>query len=149
MLEDRENETAQQGALVLRNVESAISSLETLPISEVSSTEENDDLTIEEVQQEVQQELQQDIAQCKDQLQAFEETLSESLSKLHEERTGVNIKKVRLSDDGKALIGVFNVEGGAEEIRKIKVDVEDVEVKHRAQGAFGVVNGMDVNAFFK
>ncbi|KAF2650330.1 hypothetical protein K491DRAFT_697387 [Lophiostoma macrostomum CBS 122681] len=148
MLEDREQQVAQEGALVLRNTTDMINTLEGLSISDESSAEEDGPI-LDEVQQEVQQELREDIARCQKQLQYFESTLTESLSNVHEERTGVKIKKVKIDDDGRALVGIINVEGEVDQIKQIKIDIEDVAVNKRAKAVVGVAKGMDINAFFK
>ena len=50
---------------------------------------------------------------------------------------------------GGRWVGIINVEGDVDQIKQIKIDIEDVAVNKRAKAVVGVAKGMDIDAFFK
>jgi hypothetical protein len=60
-------------------------------------------------------------------------------------RTGQKITKVYMSNGGKLLVGLINVDGGPEEVCQ---EIYDVKATNHGKGVVGMIKGFDANSFF-
>ena len=79
-------------------------------------------------------ELIHDIRQQRNLLDRYREVCEEAQSKTHYERTGQNIKDVKLGADSLLLVGIINAEG---EESKIKQSIRDVSAESGSVGVVG------------
>jgi hypothetical protein len=78
-------------------------------------------------------------------LDASRKLLEDLRSETHHMRTGQRITKVEMSDGGKLLVGLINVDNSDGEIRQ---EIHDVKATTGGKGVVGRIQGFDVNAFF-
>ncbi|KAJ5825762.1 hypothetical protein N7474_002900 [Penicillium riverlandense] len=78
-------------------------------------------------------------------LGASRKVLEDLRSETHQMRTGQRITKVEMSDGGKLLVGLINVDDGDGEIRQ---EIHDIKATTGGKGVVGRIKGFDVNAFF-
>lgn len=70
----------------------------------------------------------------------------ETLLTKTKERSGISVTKVRLDTDGQFIAGLFNTGGKHSDAR---IDVNDIQASSGGQGIAGIVEGLDLNNFFK
>lgn len=121
VLRQRENETREEGALVLKNTDSALSDL-------TQSLEEDED---EEIDVESWRDLRKDVKEARANMQEYKEVLATVLISFEARRTGLKIKNVKIQGNGKALVGIQNMDGTEGELN---MSIEDVLVDGNAVG---------------
>ncbi|KAJ4375402.1 hypothetical protein N0V83_002489 [Neocucurbitaria cava] len=134
VLRQRENETREEGALVLKKTNSALSDL-------TQSREDED----EEVDVESWRDLRKDVKEARANMQEYKEVLVTVLISFEARRTGLKIKNMKIQGNGKALVSIQNMDGTEGELN---VSIEDVLVDGNAMALVGIQKGVDIYAFF-
>lgn len=86
-----------------------------------------------------------DITQERAALEASRKVLGELLSKT-QERTGITITNVRISKGGQVLSGLINTQG---KYSDSTITIDNVEATTGGKGVVGIVEGVDLDNFFK
>jgi hypothetical protein len=89
---------------------------------------------------EVIEQLQEQRATLDDSRQLLEDLLAEA----HQIRTGQVISKIDMSDGGRLLVGLINIDNSRGEIRQ---EIHDVKASNHGKGIVGIAKGVDVNTF--
>lgn len=72
--------------------------------------------------------------------------LLEALLAKTKDRSKIIIKNVNMRDGGRVVAGLINADGKYADAR---INIDNVEATSSGQGVVGIVQGIDLNAFFK